>query len=206
MFKHIYHFICPALILAVLSGCLSTKEDPIASRPSEEQALADTEPAADTTDTPETTSAVVLEDTPEEDEYSRSITALGAGTTITKDVFQEDKKQILEIIEKLSVAMDKQDYSTWFKYVDPDSIKYWRNPRNLKKASDRLPVKGISLGGVQDYFRYVFIPARAGKNVDEIRYISETAVKAVQVQDNTDIIYYYFGKVNGRWMVQLPTL
>ena len=71
MFKHIYHFICPALILAVLSGCLSTKEDPIASRPSEEQALADTEPAADTTDTPETTSAVVLEDTPEEDESPR---------------------------------------------------------------------------------------------------------------------------------------
>ena len=45
-----------------------------------------------------------------------------------------------------------------------------------------------------------------GRNVNEIRYISRTEVKAVEVQDNKDIIYYEFEKIDNRWLVKLPTL
>jgi hypothetical protein len=59
----------------------------------------------------------------------------------------------------------------------------------------------------------VFIPARAGKAVPEIRYISDTYIKAVQVNEpatetteEQSTVYYYFNKINGRWMVHLPPI
>lgn len=138
-------------------------------------------------------------------EYSRSVSEL-KGEVIPQDVFENDKKTILHIIEDLSEIMIKKDYSKWITYISPQSLNYWQNSANLEAVSARLPVKGILLKNLEDYFRLIFIPSRLNVTVDEIRYISSTSVKVVQVRGDQDIICYYFEKIKGEWMLILDTL
>lgn len=138
----------------------------------------------------------------EDEEYLRSTTDVN----VSRDVFADDKQRILQIISEMEVIMQNRDYGKWLKYITPASAAYYQNQRNLARASERLPYKGMTMKNLQDYFRLVFIPARKGRIVDEIRYISEDYVKAVQVQNSEDIVYYYFRKANGSWMIDLPPL
>ena len=138
-------------------------------------------------------------------EYSRSVSALG-DKAVSFDDFQRDKTDILAVIADLDKSMKTRDYTLWRSYLTPSSISYWSNKLNLQVIATKLPKKGIVLRSLGDYFTNVFIPSRMGRNVNEIRYISRTEVKAVEVQDNKDIIYYEFEKINNRWLVKLPTL
>jgi len=145
---------------------------------------------------------------PEEDEeYIRSTNELSSDEFISKDEFEEDKAEILQIIAELTQIMEKNDVKAWLTYISPESINYYSNPANIRKAQKKLPDKTIQLHGIGDYFKYVFIPARKRSNVDEIRYISKTNVKAVQVKaDNSTVVYYYFVKIDGNWLVHIPPL
>ena len=143
---------------------------------------------------------------PTDDEYRRSINDIEDAALVSKEDFEADKKEILAIIDKLAVIMSDFDYDTWLTYIEPVSVQYWKNPRNLAKASLMLPVKGQKLNNLNDYFRFVFIPSRKNRKVDEIRYLSQTSVKAVQVSGDTDIVFYYFKKIDGKWFVSIPPL
>ncbi len=154
---------------------------------------------------------IVTKENTEDDEYSRSIGTLA----VSKDTFNSDKTEIISIIEKLSTIMKDFDYKSWLLYIDQESINYWQQPVNLKKAQSKLPVKGLRLRNLEDYFKYVFVPSRAGRMVSEIRYESDTYVKAVQVTTKADkskniqeryVVYYYFNKINGHWMLHLPEI
>ena len=136
------------------------------------------------------------------DEYERSV----GGVSVSKDDFEKDKKEILRIIDELDSIMKEKDYKSWLTYIDSESIDYWQKPVNLKKAQKRLPVKGLAIRNLQDYFKFVFIPSRQGRTITEIRYESNTYVKAVQVEDEEDIVFYYFNKIKGKWMLHLPPI
>ena len=140
---------------------------------------------------------------PEPDEYSRAISALSAEDSVSEDTFTEDKKEIMHIIDELSDIMKNKDFSKWVKYLTPASRNYWSNPANLREVSKKLPLKGFTLKNLEDYFKYVFIPSRQGRRIDEIRYLSSSYVKAVQVKNNTDIIFYYFNKIDGKWLLNI---
>ena len=140
----------------------------------------------------------------DDDEYLRSTQALSADEFVTKDEFTEDKAEILRIIKELQKVMEKEDVESWLKYVDKDSKTFYSNPVNIRKVNKKLPNKSIVLNGIGDYFKYVFIPSRKNREITEIRYISKTNTKAVQVHDDGSITrYYQFIKVNGKWYVQL---
>ena len=147
------------------------------------------------------------EDVPAEaddEEYLRSTQALSADEHVTKDEFAEDKAEILRIIKELQKVMEKEDVEAWLKYVDSDSKNFYSNPANIRKVQKKLPNKAIVLNGIGDYFKYVFIPSRKNREITEIRYISKTNTKAVQVNEDKSITrYYQFIKVNGKWYVQL---
>lgn len=136
-----------------------------------------------------------------DDEFGRST----QGVKITREEFNADKNEILQTIKELSVIMTDYDFNSWMKYIDPESLRYWSNPRNLLNASKRLPSK-TRLSNLNDYFRYVFVPSRKGRSVEEIRYISRDSVKAVQPMQDRDIVYYNFVRRNGKWMVNIPEL
>ncbi len=136
------------------------------------------------------------------EEYTRSV-----GTVeVPKEVFEEDKKQILQIIDELSVVMKTKNYKKWLSYLDESSIRYYSKQSNLNKAAARLPVKNMQIEDLEAYFKLVFIPARTGRAVDEIRYESDTKVKAVQVDGDKDAVYYNFVKLNGAWKLHLPVI
>lgn len=137
-----------------------------------------------------------------EDEYKRSVSAV----EVSVEQFELDKRIIMSKITELDIVMEGKDYKRWLSYLDPESVNYWSKKANLQKASKRLPIKGMKLNSLEDYFKFVFIPARAGKRVDEIRYETLTQIKAVQVNDDSDTIYYNFEKINGEWKVSLPPL
>ena len=116
----------------------------------------------------------------------------------------------MNIISELDIIMTNRDYSGWLGYLSQDSILYWRNSANLASVSNRLPIKGLKLKNLEDYFRFVFIQSRMNKSVDEIRYVSSKLVKAVQVRKYPDhiedVIYYTFEKFNGKWLLVLDKL
>lgn len=136
-----------------------------------------------------------------EEEFNRSTN----GVKITREEFNSDKNEILSIISELKDVMAEHNFNAWLKYIDKESIEYYSNPKNLTSSSKRLPQK-IKLSNLNDYFTYVFIPSRKGRSVEEIRYISRDSVKAVQVREDRDIVYYNFIRENGKWMVNLPEL
>lgn len=143
------------------------------------------------------------------DEYSRSVGQI----SVSKDTFEADKKEIMSIIARLSTIMKDFDYQSWLRYVDNESKIYWSQPANLKAAQRKLPIKGLQIKNLQDYFKYVFVPARADREVTSIRYVSDTYVKAVQVTSPATAetpekytVYYYFNKIDGHWSLHLPRI
>lgn len=145
-------------------------------------------------------------------EYQRSINKI-EGQVVSKETFNADKAAILKKISELNDIMAKKDYNSWLKYISEDSKKYWSNSYTLLKASEKLPkeLKGLKLKNLNDYFNYVFIPSRKGRQIDEIRYNSAEDVKAVQVtkteDDKTKItVYYNFVKEDSDWKVELPQM
>ena len=126
--------------------------------------------------------AAVQEPTEDDLEYQRSINKI-EGSAVSKETFNADKAAIMKKIAELNVIMSKKDYSSWLNYIASDSKKYWSDNYTLAKASEKLPkeLKGVKLKNLGDYFNYVFIPSRKGRQIDEIRYNSAESVKAVQV-------------------------
>ncbi len=207
--KKIIHSAITATIFALtLVGCGSTEPVPAPAEPAVEEPAPVPVPVVE--DPPEE----VLEEEPEvmeevapqpevsleDKEYKRSTT----NVTVTKETFVEDKTRILQIIEDLALYMKNGDFKGWTSYLAPESYSYWTKKPNLSKASQRLPKKGLRLNTIEDYFKFVFIPARRGRTVDEIRYDTETEVNVVQVDADKDIVYYTFTKINGKWKLTLP--
>lgn len=142
----------------------------------------------------------------DDEEYLRSTNNL-VEEVVTKDEFAEDKAEILRIISEMQKIMEKEDFDSWINYIAPDSIRYYSNPVNIKKAQKKLPDKTRQLYGIEDYFKYVFIPARKRSEVTEIRYISRTNIKAVELKDNGKVIaYYQFVKIDDKWLIHIPSL
>ncbi len=145
------------------------------------------------------------------EEYERSVAQM-AGQTVDVETFNKDKEAVLALINELNSVMKEQNYKGWLNYLDEESKTYWSNKSNLKKAQKRLPVKGLTLATLEDYFKYIFIPSRQGNEMDEIRYETESSVKAVQIRTDEkgryagDTVYYYLRKVKGEWKLHLPQM
>lgn len=145
--------------------------------------------------------------THEDEEYLRAINNLSADEAVSKDTFEDDKAKILAIIADMKKIMEKEDFNAWLTYISPESIKYYSNPVHIRETQKKLPDKTKQLRGIEDYFKHVFIPARKNSQVTEIRYVSATDVKAVEVKDKGKIItYYQFVKPKDKWLIHIPTL
>lgn len=155
---------------------------------------------------------IVVISEPEEpvnEEYLRSISSLSGeeAVIVPPKVFEDDKSQIFVVINALDTAMKKKDFNTWVSYLTPYSYEYWSNRHNLHEISLMLfPLGDRQLNNIREYFEQFFIPARRGRLVDEIRYVTPDYVKVVQYKNNTDIIYYFFEKIDGEWKLSLDTL
>ena len=206
--KLLFTFIISALFLSIFfSACATKKEEPkpeVQAPKVEEPALVEEPVVEEVTDED---NVIVIEEEGDgsDDEYLRSIANLDVAEAVSKQEFTDDKNEILQIISDLAFIMETKDTLAWLNYIDEDSKEYYKNPVNLRKAQRKLPNKLIELKTIEDYFKFVFIPARKNSQIDEIRYISKTHVKAVQLrEDMPDAIYYEFKKSKGKWLVYIP--
>lgn len=205
-----YIFAALAVLFSIMfSSCATTREETESSTVAQEETASDYDDEVvpveqDLTYADEDTVEVLNENELTDDEYMRSIAALNEPLSISKKEFEDDKHEILETISELAIIMETKDTLAWLGYIDEPSKEYYKNPVNLRKAQRKLPNKLIELKTIEDYFKFVFIPARRNSHIDEIRYVSKTHVKAVQVREDSDAIYYEFKKENGKWKVYLP--
>lgn len=185
--------ISPFIFSLFLYSCAATRQTQVAAAPEE----------------PPVVQEEVKVTHVEKNEYEKSVGNL----TVSQDTFETDKAEILKNIEELKTIMRDFDYKSWILHVDEESRIYWSKTSNLKKAQNKLPIKGLQLKNLQDYFKYVFVPSRAGRDVTTLRYESENYVKAVQITDSETensaekyTVYYYFNKINGHWQLHLPEI
>ncbi len=182
-------------------------EDPVPAEKKEEPVVVEPEPEPE----PEPVVEAPAPE-PEEDEYTRSVKQLADGAVVDHETFNKDKADVLAVIEELENVMKTQDYKVWLTYLDDASIAYWSKRTNLQKAQKRLPIKGLKIDSLQDYFTYIFIPSRQGHKMEEIRYETDKQVKAVQTRKDEegkyigDTVYYYLRKINGQWKLHLPEI
>lgn len=203
--KFLFLLILPISFLLFSCGSTPKVEEKEIQAPEEVIVQEEPEEIIDDSDDVILIDEVVVDES--EEEYLRSINNLQAEEVVTKSEFEEDKAAILAIIEDLAEIMEEEDFNAWMNYISKDSKTYYSNPKNIRKAQKKLPDKTLQLYGIKDYFKHVFIPARKNRRVDEIRYISKSYVKAVQVKDDSSIVvYYYFVKENGKWIVHIPEL
>lgn|GEM_PF-385995 len=193
---------CTALLLVALFAFTACESTEVEASPAQTQTVTrPTQPKQSTTSTTPKTAPKTQADL----EYEKSLGSL-ASSAITKEMFAEDKAIILQKVEELDLIMRQKNYKKWVTYLDDESIKYWQNKTNLQNISSKLPIRGLKLSSLEDYFNYVFIGSRVGRTVDQIRYVTDSYVNAVQERDGKDIVYYTFRKVNGDWKVHLRTL
>lgn len=180
----------PDVVIPVEDACESV---PVIEEPAEPEPEPEPEPVAEEID----------------DEYHRSISSLSGDEAfyISPEVFEEDKNQIFKVINDLDRVMKKKDFDSWLTYLTPESAEYWSNRHNLLELSRHMFSGGdFHINNIREYFELFFIPARRGRLVDEIRYVTPDYVKVVQYKNKTDVIYYFFEKQDGEWKLKLDTL
>lgn len=110
---------------------------------------------------------------------------------ITKHTFFATKSEIELVVEDLNRIVLKKDYDRWQEYLSEDYRQTFSDPAMLESVSRSLPVKGIRLKTLRDYFTYVFVPSRQNMRVDDIQFVSPTRVYVIMeiTQDSPAAIY-----------------
>ncbi|PIE97930.1 MAG: hypothetical protein CR988_05405 [Treponema sp.] len=127
------------------------------------------------------------------------IVATFGNVTITKQDYIDTKSEISEVVDNLNEITKNNDYDRWLQYLSDDYIEYYSNKSVLAKVSKSLPVKNIHLNSLQDYFKFVFVPSRKNIRVDDIKFLSPSAVNVIMRNKKGSLLVYILEKQAGRW-------
>lgn len=148
---------------------------------------------------PEPVKEPVVEVKPEPVEEKNTVIAEFEGVTITKETYDQTKTEMEKIVEKLNRITATKDYAQWTTFLSEEYKQQYSQPLTLRKVSEALPVKGIKLKSLRDYFMYVFVPSRQNVRVDDIRFVSPTRVDVIMKQANVSLLVYGLENINGSW-------
>ena len=125
------------------------------------------------------------------------------GVSITKKDKEIAKSEIEEVVKKLNDITAKKDYGRWRYWLSTEYKKEFSKPEVLKKASEGLPsnLKGKQLKSIEDFFYYVFVPARQNGRVDDIEYLTPTRVRVFKIEPKRTLIFYNLEKIDNRWLL-----
>ena len=125
-----------------------------------------------------------VEAKPEPVEEKNIVIAEFEGVRITKETYDQTKTEMEKIVEKLNRITATKDYTQWITFLSEEYKYEYSQPLTLRKVSEALPVKGIKLKSLRDYFTYVFVPSRQNVRVDDIKFVSPTRVEVIMQQAN----------------------
>jgi len=124
--------------------------------------------------------------------------------TITKQTFKITKTEIQLVVEDLNKITFSKDYERWQTYLTDEYRQNFSDPAILEKVSASLPVKGIQLRTLKDYFTYVFVPSRQNMRVDDIQFVSPTRVYVImEIAPKSPAAIYILEKTAGGWKLVL---
>ena len=132
-------------------------------------------------------------------EKKQEVIAEFEGVTITKETYDQTKTEMEKIVENLNRITASKDYSQWLKFLTEEYKQQYSQALTLQKVSEALPVKGIKLKSLKDYFTYVFVPSRQNVRVDDIKFVSPTRVDVIMKQANVSLLVYGLENINGTW-------
>ena len=148
----------------------------------------------------------VVEAKPEPVEEKNIVIAEFEGVRITKETYDQTKTEMEKIVEKLNRITATKDYTQWITFLSEEYKYEYSQPLTLRKVSEALPVKGIKLKSLRDYFNYVFVPSRQNVRVDDIKFVSPTRVDVIMQQANISLLVYGLENVDGSWKLIPPKL
>jgi len=137
-------------------------------------------------------------------EEKTEIIAEFEGVIITKENYLQTKMEIEKVVDQLNRITSAKDYTQWIEFLSEDYKNEYSKQTTLNKVSEALPVKGIKLKSLKDYFLYVFVPSRQNIRVDDIRYVSATHVNVIMKQGNVALLIYGIENASGDWKLVPP--
>lgn len=143
---------------------------------------------------------------PKAQEQKSDIVAEFGGVRITKETYDQTKTEMEKIVDKLNHITAAKDYKQWITVLSQDYQRVYAQKSTLKKVSEALPVKGIKLGTLKDYFTYVFVPSRQNIRVDDIRFLSPTRVNVIMKHGNDSLLVYELERIDESWKLIPPKL
>jgi hypothetical protein len=102
---------------------------------------------------------------------------------ITQELHDSTKQEVEAVIRQLNTINRNKDYRSWLTWLDEGYAGEIGNPAflEIQSQSPRLVQQNTALKSLQDYFLYVFIPARQNARVDDIEFISPHKVRVITV-------------------------
>lgn len=143
---------------------------------------------------------------PEASVQKPDIVAEFEGVRITKETYNQTKTEMEKIVDQLNHITAAKDYKQWITVLSQDYQRVYAQKSTLKKVSEALPVKGIKLGTLKDYFTYVFVPSRQNIRVDDIQFLSPTRVNVIMKHGNDSLLVYELENSDGKWKLIPPKL
>ncbi len=137
-------------------------------------------------------------------EPKKDIIAEFEGVEITKETYVQTKSEIEIVVDELNRITARKAYFEWLKYISDDYKKAYSNPVRLKAVSEALPIKGIHLKSLRDYFSYVFVPSRQNICVDDIHFVSPTRVEVIMERNNSKLLVYSIENLSDGWKLIPP--
>ena len=185
--------------------------EPIAAAPIKEAKPVETAPAAEKEQPVKSVPAAKIEepvaDVKQEHPTGKDeIIAQFEGVTITKETYDQTKTEIEKVVDQLNRITAAKDYNQWITFLSDEYKQQYSQPATLKTVSEALPVKGIKLKSLKDYFTYVFVLARQNVRVDDINFVSPTRVNVIMKQGNVSLLIYCIENVSGNWKLIPPKL
>ena len=197
--KDLFHrFFLLSLLIGIATGCVSVS-------PSVKEPVQSEDIAAPVSQ-PEPVKEPVVEVKPEPVEEKNTVIAEFEGVTITKETYDQTKTEMEKIVEKLNRITATKDYTQWTTFLSEEYKQQYSQSLTLQKVSEALPVKGIKLKSLKDYFTYVFVPSRQNVRVDDIKFVSPTRVDVIMKQANVSLLVYGLENINGSWKLIPPKL
>ncbi len=185
-----YSILCS---LVVLASCTTQPAKETPQAPAEPPAISEPngQPETETGETPAAT-------TP--DATDGDIVAQFENVTITKQTFITTKTELEAVVNDLNRITFSRDYNAWLEYLSPEYRANFSDPAVLAEVSANLPIKGIQLRSIKDYFNYVFVPSRQNMRVDDIKFVTPTRVYVImEISPGNLAAIYIIEKFGNTW-------
>ena len=123
---------------------------------------------------------------------------------ITKLTFENTKTEMQLVVEELNKITLEKNYTKWLTWLSDEYKQTYSDPAILEKVSASLPIKGVKLKTLQDYFEYVFVPSRQNMRVDDIQFVSPTRVYVImEITPKSPAAIYILEKTPSGWKLVL---